>query len=53
MEVVQNAIPVLPAILALRVDLEAFTEACHQLNRCRHTLCIMLRQAGIFLTDKN
>src|SRR6266446_398704 len=52
MEIVQDAIAVVGPVLALRVDLEAFTEACHKLNRCRHTLSIILRQAGVFPTAK-
>ena len=38
MKVVQDTIAVGSPVLALRVDLEAFTEACHELNRCRHCL---------------
>jgi hypothetical protein len=48
----QETIAVAGPVLALRVDLEAFPEACHKLNRCRHTLSIILRQAGVFPTDK-
>jgi len=48
MKVVQHAIAVLARVYALRVDLEAFTKACHKSNWCRHVLTIILRQVGAF-----
>jgi hypothetical protein len=41
MEVVQDAIAVVGPALAVRVDLEAFTEVCHKLNLCRNTLSLV------------